>query len=105
MKWQCKLWFLHKPLQVSYAMFIQTKDKENTDNRHDVVKRQSEQNCQCKDGSPGPKGAPGNEGEKGMEGKQGHKGDTGPPGQKGDVGHQGSRGKRGFNCYTTKLKI
>jgi len=46
------------------------------------MKRQSEQNCHCKDGIPGPKGPPGNKGETGMEGKQGRKGDTGPPGSR-----------------------
>jgi len=67
-------------------MFIQVKDKVNTDNKHDVVKRQLEQNCTCKDGSPGPRGPPGIKGEIGMEGKQRRKGDTGPPGPRGPRG-------------------
>ena len=46
----------------------------NDPNKHDVVKRQSEQNCQCKDGTPGPRGPPGNKGEMGIKGL---KGDTG----------------------------
>ena len=58
-------------------------------NKHDVVKRQSEQNCQCKDGSPGPRGPPGNKGEMGIKGL---KGDTGHPGPRGDVGDRGLRG-------------
>ena len=51
-------------------------DKSN-DNQHDVVKRESQQCCQC---SPGPRSPPGNKGETGMDGKQGIKGDTGTPG-------------------------
>ena len=61
-----------------------------------MVKRQSEQNCQCKDGSPGPRGPPGNKGEIGMEGKEGHKGDTGPTGPRGDARNRGPRGKIGM---------
>ena len=30
------------------------------------MKRQPQQNCQCKDGGPGPEGPPGNKGEKGL---------------------------------------
>ena len=67
---------------------IQDKGIGKNLNKHDVVKRQSDQ-CQCKDGSPGPQGPSGNKGEIGMEGKQGRKGDAGPPG---DVGHRGPRG-------------
>jgi len=90
-------------------MFIQAKDKDNTDSKHDVVKRQSEQNCtcQCKDGSPGPRGPPGNKGEIGMEGKQGRKGDTGPPGPRGDAGSRGPRGIIGnyVPCYVFYLYL
>ena len=59
------------------------------------MKRQSDQNCQCKDGIPGIRGPPGNKGEMGMEGKQGRKGDTGPPGPRGDPGDRGPQGKIG----------
>ena len=65
---------------------------------HDVVKRQSEQSCQCKDGSPGPIGPPGNKGQMGVEGR---KGDIGPPGPRGDTGYRGPRGTIGIYCYKT----
>ena len=70
------------------------KDKDNTDNKHDVVKKQLEQNCtcQCKDSSPDPKGTPGNKHEIGMEGKRGRKGATGPSGLRGDAGSRGPQG-------------
>ena len=67
-------------------------------NKHDVVKRQSEQYCQCKDGNPGPRDPPGS---KGMEGKQGCKEDTGPPGPRGDTGHRGQRGSIGRYAFIT----
>ena len=91
-------------VQVTYCnklckVAISSQGKGNTLNKHDVVKRQSEQNCQCKDGSPGPKGLPGNKGEKGMQGKQGRNGDTGPPGPRGDVGDRGQRGRLGKSQY------
>ena len=60
--------------------------EQSNDNSHDVVKRESQQCCQCKDGSPGPIGSPGNKGEMGIKGV---KGDTGPPGPRGDDGDQG----------------
>ena len=63
--------------------------EQSNDNIHDVVKRQTEQNCQCKDGSPGPIGPPGNKGEMGIKGL---KGDTSPPGPRGDTGDRGPRG-------------
>ena len=71
--------------------------KDITENTpiHAVKKKQSEQNCQCKDGSPGPRGPPGNKGEIGIGGKQGNKGDTGPPGPRGDEGDRGPRGRIG----------
>ena len=70
-------------------------DRDNL-NKHDVVKKQTEQNCQCKDGSPGPRGTPGNKGEMGIKGL---KGDTGPPGPRGDAGHRGQRGPIGIQLY------
>ena len=53
---------------------IQEKNDDST--QHDVIKRQSEQSCQCKNGNPGPIGPPGN------------KGDTGSPGPRGYTGAQ-----------------
>ena len=50
------------------------------------------QNCQCKDGTPGPRGPPGNKGEMGIKG---FKGDTGPPGPRDDTGDRGPRGMIG----------
>ena len=82
-----------------FSHFIQDRDIDNSLNKHDVVKRQSDQNCQCKDGTPGPSGPPGNKGEMGMEGKQGRKGDTGPPGPRGDAGDRGPRGIIGIQLY------
>lgn len=43
--------------------------KSSDDN--DIVKRQTENNCQCKDGLPGPKGPPGSKGAQGKRGKKG----------------------------------
>ena len=71
------------------------KEKDNNLSKHDLINRQSEQNCQCKDGIPGPRGPRGSEGKVGMKGKQGRKrkmglkGDTGPPGPRGDAGDRG----------------
>ena len=78
-----------------FSNSIQSKD-DNGLNKHDVVKRQTEQNCQCKDGSPGPIGPPGDKGEKGTEGV---KGVTGPQGPKGDTGYRGTRGPIGIQLY------
>ena len=78
-------------------MWILFQDKDTIIlNKHDVVKRQSDQNCQCKDGSPGPAGPPGDKGEMGIKGL---KGDTGPPGPRGDIGDRGPRGKIGIQLY------
>ena len=55
-----------------------------------MVKRQWDQNCQCKDGSPGPRGPPGNKREMAMEGKQKHKGEMGMKGFKWDTGPPGT---------------
>ena len=83
-------------LAIMLILFIQDRDSDNSFNKYDVVKRQSDQNCQCKDGIPGPRGPPGNKGKIGKEGKQGLKGDTGPPGSRGDAGDRGPRGKIGI---------
>ena len=72
----------------------QDRGNDNSLNKHDVVKRQSEQNCPCKDGIPGPKGPPGNKGELGL------KGDTGSPGPRGDAGDRGPRGVIGKYLHT-----
>ena len=74
-------------LTIKFLIFREKGKIHNYVNKtpHEMMKRQSEQNCQCKDGSPGPRGPPGNKGEIGMEGKQGRKGDTGTPGPRGDV--------------------
>ena len=53
---------------------------------HDITKRQLGNECQCKDGTPGPPG------QKGSIGKEGRKGDIGPPGPRGDTGDRGPRG-------------
>ena len=81
--------------------FLQGKRSDNTLNKHDVVKRQTEQNCHCKDGNPGLRGPPGNKGEIGMKGKQGAKGDTGSSGPRGDTGDRGSQGRIGVQLYIT----
>jgi len=60
---------------------------------HDIAKRQSGDECQCKDGTPGPRGPPG---QKGSIGKEGHKGDVGSPGPRGDTGDRGPRGVIGM---------
>ena len=61
-------------------------DNTVTTHDHDITKRQSGDECQCKDGTPGPRGP------KGDIGKEGHKGDVGPPGPRGDTGDRGPRG-------------
>ena len=69
---------------------LQPKADMDTANIHDITRRQSGDECQCKDGTPGPRGVPGPKGDKG---KQGHKGDVGPPGPRGDTGDCGPRGE------------
>ena len=47
-------------------MFIQLRtvvNYDNTINTHHDVKRQSGNDCQCKDGTPGPIGPPGKKGD------------------------------------------
>jgi len=61
-------------------MTIHLHSGKNDITHHDVVKRQSEQSCQCKNGNPGPIGPPGS------------KGGRGSPGPKGDTGAQGPQG-------------
>ena len=73
---------------------LQLKTDMDTTNIHDITRRQSGDECQCKDGTPGPRGVPG---PKGYEGKQGHKGDVGPPGPRGDTGDRGPRGEIGMS--------
>ena len=77
---------------IAFQIWFSLKGKDDNLNKHDLVKRQSDQNCQCKDGSPGPRGPPGN---KGGIGIKGFKGDTGPPGLRGDAGDRGPRGMIG----------
>ena len=73
------------------------KGKDDTFNKHDVVKRQSQETCHCKDGSPGPQGPPG------YKGETGNKGDTGPAGPKGDTGQRGQRGQIGMQLLASQL--
>ena len=74
-------------------MLFQLKTDVDTINIHDITKRQLGYDCQCKDGTPGPRGPPG---PIGNEGKQGHKGDVSPPGPRGDIGDRGPRGLIGM---------
>jgi len=70
-------------------MFIQSQSVikyDNTINPHDDVKRQSRNDCYCKDGKPGPIGPPGKKGDQGTPGVQGA---TGPRGDPGDRGQRG----------------
>ena len=68
-------------------LLFQNKGNNNILNKHDTIKRQSQsESCQCKDGSPGPRGLPGNKGEMGMKGKQGARGDPGDRGPQGIIG-------------------
>ena len=88
-----------------FKLYFRFKGENDNPNNHDLIKRQSEQNCQCKDGSPGPSGPPGSKGEMGFKGLKGEKGDkgnigdTGPPGTRGDAGDRGPRGIIGI-VYT-----
>jgi len=59
---------------------IQQHANTNNDNDeilHDVLKRQAENDCQCQDGIPGPKGPPGEKGEMGQRGRPGQQGKRG----------------------------
>ena len=56
----------------------------NTINTHHDVKRQTGNDCQCKDGTPSPISPPGKKGVQGTPGVAGPKGDTGPRGDPGD---------------------
>ncbi|XP_065914339.1 short-chain collagen C4-like isoform X3 [Dysidea avara] len=69
---------------------------DNTINTHHDVKRQSGNDCQCKDGTPGPIGPPGKKGDQGTPGVSGPKGDTGPRGDPGDRGPRGLIGDTGL---------
>ena len=73
-------------MKSSHMLFQLKTYVDNTD----VTKRQSRDDCQYKDGTPGPRGPPG---PKGDEGKQGRKGDIGP---RGDAGERGPRGEIGM---------
>ena len=53
------------------------------------MKRQSGNDCKCKDGTPGPIGPPGEKGDQGTPGVSGPKGATGPRGDPGDRGPRG----------------
>ena len=55
------------------------------------MKRQSKNDCQCKDGTPGPIGPPGQKGVSGLKGNAGPRGDPGDRGPRGVIGT--------FMCY------
>ena len=59
---------------------------DNTINTHHDVKRQPGNDCQCKDGTPGPIGPPGKKGDQGTPGVSGPKGDPGDRGPRGLIG-------------------
>ena len=65
------------------------------------MKRQSENNCRCKDGTPGPIGPPGKKGDQGTPGVSGPKGEHGNKGPRGDPGDRGPRGLIGHTIYTS----
>ena len=71
-----------------------------TFNNAAITKRQSQNECECKNGAPGPRGPPGL---KGGIGKEGRKGDVGPLGLRGDVGDRGPRGLIGTAYFTITL--
>ena len=51
---------------ILFIIQLHTKiNKDNDEILHDVVKRQTGNDCQCKDGIPGPMGPPGSKGEMG----------------------------------------
>ncbi|XP_065896073.1 uncharacterized protein [Dysidea avara] len=107
--------------QVEYDRELLLKLQEHVENFHnhdDTTKRQSGDQCQCKDGVPGPKGQKGDEGppgpqgdiglpgptgddgRRGLRGEPGHPGDRGPVGAKGDRGARGRRGRVGSRGMT-----
>jgi len=67
---------------------------DNTINACHDVKRQSGNDCHCKDGTPGPIGPPGKKGDQGTPGVSGA---TGP---RGDPGDRGPRGLIGDTIHT-----
>ena len=71
-------------------------------NTHHDVKRQSGNDCKCKDGTPGPIGPPGEKGDQGTPGVSGPKGATGP---RGDPGDRGPRGVIGSNMIYITVYI
>ena len=44
-------------------------NRDNTVTTHDITKRQSGDECQCKDGTPGPRGPKGDIGKEGRKGR------------------------------------
>lgn len=62
-------------------VLLQSQDESRIQN---VVRRQTSDGCQCKDGLPGPRGP------------EGRKGEQGTPGQKGNLGEIGPRGLVGM---------
>ena len=68
----------------------------------DVVRRQTVQQCQCKDGIDGPPGEKGGKGDQGLPGVDGTKGDKGHAGPIGDPGIRGPRGPIGISDYCIK---
>ena len=50
------------------------------------MKRQSGNDCHCKDGTPGPIGPPGEKGDQGIPGATGPRGDPGDRGPRGVIG-------------------
>jgi len=72
---------------------FQSQTVVNFDDIHHDVKRQSGNDCNCKDGTPGPIGPPGKKGDQGTPGVSGPKGAIGPRGDPGDRGPRGVIGK------------
>ena len=59
-------------------IYVCIQEKNDDSTQHDVVKRQSKQSCQCKNGIPGPVGPPGNKRDIGSPGPRGYTGAQGP---------------------------
>ncbi|XP_065912463.1 short-chain collagen C4-like isoform X4 [Dysidea avara] len=100
---QSSLGLLQQQVEYDRELLLKLQEQVNSQtganygntNSHQDVKRQSENDCQCKDGAPGPAGEKGQPGEPGKKGRRGQKGPQGPSGMKGESGPNGLRGEMG----------
>ncbi|XP_065912488.1 short-chain collagen C4-like isoform X7 [Dysidea avara] len=100
---QSSLGLLQQQVEYDRELLLKLQEQVNSQtganygntNSHQDVKRQSENDCQCKDGAPGPAGEKGQPGEPGKKGRRGQKGPQGPTGHPGPQGGLGLKGEQG----------